>query len=205
MRGGSKLKKYKLFILLMVVLLVATGCQYSLPWIEDTPEPEAEVPDYEPTNTNQNNPPSSSTINQNAGIEMRPTVLYLANSTKQGLIHFPTEIPRVVGIAKSAISHLVDDVANYHLISGTAMELPLPSNTRVLGATVKDDGLCKIDLSSEILNCENTEHERVAIEAIVYTLTEFATIEQVQIMIDGEIIEELTYGTKVNQPLKRKE
>ena len=193
----------KVLLLLLMMFIILSGCQYTLPWQKEAEAPVDDVPDYQPSA--QDETPATPGDTSSVGIEMRPTVLYLADSSFEGVVHLPTEIPRVVGIAKSAVSHLVDDIANNHLISGTALKLPLPSSTRVLGATVKEDGLCKIDFSEELLNCSDADHERVAVDAIVYTLTEFATIERVQFMVEGEVIESMPHGTNISQPLQRKE
>ncbi|QOR36396.1 GerMN domain-containing protein [Clostridium sp. 'deep sea'] len=186
------------------MFVILSGCQFSLPWLNDNKNPDNEVAEYQPSNEGNEGTAAPSQNNNIPGIELRPTVLYLADENNQGIVELKTEIPKVVGIAKSAISHLVNDVANTHLITDSEMKLPLPSNTRVIGATVKEDGLCKIDFSKELLNCTDKNHEQVAVDSIVYTLTEFETITSVQFMIEGEIKATMTHGTDISQPLKRK-
>lgn len=63
--------------------------------------------------------------------------------------------------------------------------------------------LAKVSLSEECLACEDAEEEINMVSSIVNTLTEFDTIEQVQILVNGEEREELTHGTDISQPIMR--
>lgn len=53
-----------------------------------------------------------------------------------------------------------------------------------------NDGLIKIDFSSELLDT-NIEHEEKIIEAIVYTLTSIENVDKVIIYVDGDILTKL--------------
>lgn len=48
------------------------------------------------------------------------------------------------------------------------------------------NGTAKVDLSAEFLACKDKSTEKNALDALVYTLTEFPTIERVQLHIEGK-------------------
>jgi len=61
----------------------------------------------------------------------------------------------------------------------------------------------KVSLSKECMNCIDAEEEYAMVCAIVSALTEFDTISEVQLLVAGEQVEKLTYGTNISAPLKR--
>ncbi|NLY10635.1 MAG: GerMN domain-containing protein [Firmicutes bacterium] len=81
---------------------------------------------------------------------------------------------------------------------------PIPPGTRVLGLQVKD-GLATVDFSEEIHNNFNggAAMESLLLDSIVYTLTEFDTIDQVQILVEGKVIESIGGHVLSNRPLRR--
>lgn len=75
----------------------------------------------------------------------------------------------------------------------------LPSGLAVRSAWV-DNGMCCADLSAQLL--ELPEEERApAIESIVETLCSLDTVEQVQLLIEGEAVAEFG-GVDLSQPLQ---
>lgn len=198
-----KAKLIPMVLCLTVTMLLFTGCWFSLPWMEE--ETETAMPYDEDDSLTQDQQPTTDN-DQPAAVsnqKMWDTVLYVMDSEMKGLIHFPTQIPWVLGIAKSTVRHLVDSEENRRMLAGTDLKLPLPAGTQIIGATIKEDGLCKMDFSKELLNCINAQHEQLMVDAIVYTLTEFDNIDKVQIMVEGQILDELPFGTKVGSPLRR--
>ena len=81
---------------------------------------------------------------------------------------------------------------------------PIPPGTRVLGLQVKD-GLATVDFSEEIHNNFNggAAMESLLLDSIVYTLTEFDTIDQVQILVEGKVIESIGGHVLSNRPLRK--
>lgn len=80
----------------------------------------------------------------------------------------------------------------------------VPPTTKLLGLQVHD-GLATADFSSELIHDFNGGSllESYLVQAIVNTLTEFDPIHQVQILVDGEIIESIGGHVLVNTPLGR--
>ena len=65
----------------------------------------------------------------------------------------------------------------------------IPENTKVLDISL-DNGLLKIDFSSELLNTDKDMEEKM-IEAIVYTLTEIKGVDKIMIFVEGSKLDTL--------------
>lgn len=136
---------------------------------------------------------------------LRNTVLYYKDD-KGFLIPVMRKIPwpEGKGIGKAAIRSLVDNPANRKDMENIGLVPVLPANTEILGMSI-DEGLCKVDFTADFQNYVDQEEEVAIVKAVVYTLTEFPTIEKVQIMIEGEQPKKLTYGLNLSQPIARKD
>lgn len=111
--------------------------------------------------------------------------------------------PEDKSIAKAAIKNITDGVANREDIGQIGLLPVIPSGTRILGMSIKPDGLCKVDFSNEMVNYDSKAEETAMVQAIVYTLTEFDTISEVEILIEGKSINNLSYGTDLSMPIAR--
>ncbi|HBG09167.1 MAG: GerMN domain-containing protein [Limnochordia bacterium] len=80
----------------------------------------------------------------------------------------------------------------------------VPQSVRLLGLTVQD-GLASADFSAELITDFNGGAllESYLVTAIVNTLTEFADIEKVQILVEGEVVESIGGHILVSKPLGR--
>ena len=134
--------------------------------------------------------------------KLRKTILYYRDE-KGLLIPVMRRIPWEEGIAKSSIIQLVDKPVLREELSKVGLLPVLPGGTDVIGLSI-NEGLCKIDFNENILDYNDKIDEKAIVQSIVYTLTEFDTIDRVQIIIEGETIKKLPYGSKVNKPLARK-
>jgi germination protein M len=111
-------------------------------------------------------------------------------------------IPWDEGIAQAAINQLIDRPVLREELAVIGLQPVLPTGTEVVGMTIQD-GLCTVDFNKNILSYQNEADEKAMIQSIVYTLTEFESIHQVQIMVEGSIVKKLTYGTNTAEPLAR--
>ncbi len=137
------------------------------------------------------------------GDELRKTVLYFQNN-KGLLVPMMRKIPWEEGIAKSAINNMIDNPALRENLSSTGLSPTIPAGTEIKGITIDEDtGLCKIDFTGEVLNYETEKEEENLIKGVVYTLTEFPAINEVQIMVDGEVVSALKHGVEIGEPLRR--
>lgn len=134
---------------------------------------------------------------------MRKTTLYFKD--KQGLlVPVMKKIPWEEGIARSALRNMIDSPELRESIIATGLAPIIPAGTEIRGMTIDEStGICKVDFSKEVLNYETEKDEENLINGIVYTLTEFQAIDQVQILVDGEILPVMKYGTNISNPIKR--
>lgn len=173
------MKKAILVVAVLVVLL--SGCSLLK---RETQEP--------PPIPNGDRPPDP-------GIKKRETVLYLPDQERQLVVPVRVNIPWEEGIARAAVSYLIEgkiptEVQNKGLVA------LLPAGTEILGISIRD-GLARIDFNREFLNY-NPEHERLIINGLVYTLTEFPTITRVEIMVENSK-PQLPGGTSISEPFTR--
>lgn len=115
------------------------------------------------------------------------------------------EIPKVEGIGQQ--------VLNYMTIGGPVEEiLPegftpvLPEGTEFTMNIKTEEKLAIVDFSKDFLNYEaiSPEQEKKILDAIIWSLTEFPTIEQVELRVNGYPLEEMpVWNTPVIEPLSR--
>lgn len=137
--------------------------------------------------------------------DSRETVIYYKDK-KNLLIPISRKISWDTGIAKKTLSYMVNNDENQTDMVKSGLEPVLPTGSEILGMSVDEEtGLSKVNFSKEVLNTSDKVDEVSLVNAIVYTLTEFPTIQKVQFMIDGEIKETLTYGTDISEPIERRD
>jgi len=135
-------------------------------------------------------------------VKMRDTVFYYVTDDGHHLVPYMMKIPWEEGIGRAAVKKLIDCQEVRETLNGTGLNPVLPSGTEILGLTIRD-GLAKIDFNGNFLNFSTKEEEENGVNAVVYTLTEFPTVDKVQFMIEGKIIDILPYGTNISKPLER--
>lgn len=120
---------------------------------------------------------------------LRNTVLYYKDD-KGYLVPVMKKIPwpEGRGIAKASLRTLVNDVANREEMEALGLIPILPAETKIIGMDIID-GLCKVNVTSEALNNITKEEELTMVKGIVYTLTEFPTIEYVELRVEGQVYE----------------
>lgn len=133
--------------------------------------------------------------------ETRQVTLYYKDSGGY-IVPVVRTMPKVEGAAKAALSALIDTTENRNDLKALGLQPVLPANTQIELA-IKEDGLIRANFSKEILKVKSKQEEQNMVNAIVYTLTEFENIDKVQILVDNEIRETLTYGTDVSKPITR--
>lgn len=134
---------------------------------------------------------------------LRETVFYFKNSENY-LVPVMKRIPWTEGIAKTTILNMVDTKELRESMSNTDLLPLIPAGTKINGMTVDSENeLCKVDFSKEIKNIESKEDEENMIKGIVYTLTEFPTINKVQLMVEGQIIDSINHDVTIREALGR--
>ncbi len=180
--------------LIILVVLLLTACSNPLTMLKGwlgTDEEEASIDVID-------------TSGQQIGdSELRDTILYYKDENGL-LIPVMRKIPWTEGrgIAKEAMKAMVDTEENRQDMLKVGLYPIIPSETQVLGMTIRD-GLCKLDLSRQFLNIKDKKEEETIIQSVVYTLTEFPTVDRVQFFIEGETVSNLPHGTFIGETLKR--
>ena len=136
-------------------------------------------------------------VDSDAGF--RRTVLYF--QTDDGLmVPVMKLLPWEEGIGRAALNQLVDTEENH--ISAAAMGLKNvvpPGVTFVL--SISDEAVATLNIQ-DLPKLESTEAEQALVAAVVNTLTEFPTIDQVQLKFDGKIKSKLSHGTPVKDVMR---
>lgn len=134
---------------------------------------------------------------------MRKTVMYFRNPEGY-LVPVMRKIPWEEGIARVTLKNMIDTPELRETLAPTGLLPIIPAGTEILGISINPDtGLCKVDFSEEVLNNQSNKEEENFIKGVVYTLTEFPTINEVQILVGGKALESTTYGYDISKPLAR--
>lgn len=186
------LKKVAL-ILMMMLLLTACGNPLTMlkSWLGD----DDETASIDVIDTS-GQPVSNS--------ELRDTILYYKDENEL-LIPVMRKIPWTEGrgIAKEALKTMVDTSSNREDMVKIGLYPVIPANTEIRGMTIRD-GLCKVDFSQHFISGVSKEAEETLVRSVIYTLTEFPTVNEVQILIEGKVVDYMPYGTPIGQILMRK-
>lgn len=134
---------------------------------------------------------------------MRKTVLYFQDEDGY-LVPVMRRIPWEEGIAKLTLKNMTDSAELREALDSTGLLPIIPSGTAINGMTIDPvTGLCKVDFTAEIQNKENQKDEENLIKGVVYTLTEFPAVKEVQILVDGKEVNVLKHGTEIDGTLSR--
>lgn len=147
---------------------------------------------------------SSSSISQTAAAAEKvklPVVLYYQDGDGY-LVPMTRWIENQQGIARAAVSGLIDSAITREEIQYYGVYPVLPVNTDVQGINIKD-GTATIDFNRSLLSYPDQASERKLVASVVYTLTEFSTIDSVRILVNGYPQKVLKYGTDISAPLSR--
>lgn len=137
---------------------------------------------------------------------MRKTVLYFKN-TEGYLVPVMRKIPWEEGIAKATLKNMIDSPELREVLSPTGLLPILPAGTEIRGISINEEtGLCKVDFSENvILENQSDKEEDSFIKGVVYTLTEFPAIKEVQILVGGNSSSALKFGGDISKPLARED
>ncbi len=130
-------------------------------------------------------------------VDKTTVVMYFVNEEGE-LVAEQREIPSVIGIARETIRELLLGPKN-EMLSPT-----IPTGTELLDIDVSD-GLCTVDFSKELIagHSGGSGSEYLTVYSIVNTLTQFGTIEEVQIRVEGKIVDTIAGHVAVDAPLTR--
>lgn len=136
---------------------------------------------------------------------MRKTVLYFKNQEGY-LVPVMRKIPWQEGIARATINNMIDSPELREVLNPTGLQPVIPAGSEVLGISINEEtGVCKVDFSENILDNNSEKQEETFIKGVVYTLTEFPAIKEVQILVGGKVLPSLKFGGDISRPLARED
>ncbi len=103
----------------------------------------------------------------------------------EGLVPVLREVPETRAVATAAMTALLAGPKGAELASRPAIYTAIPDGTRLLGVTIAD-GIATVDLSREFESGGGTYSMQARLAQVVYTLTQFPTVDGVLFEIDGE-------------------
>jgi hypothetical protein len=103
------------------------------------------------------------------------------------LVSVYREVPRTQQVAAAAMNALIAGPTPDEAASVPALSSAVPADTMLLGISI-DDGLATVDLTREFEAGGGTFSMAARLAQVVFTLTQFPTIEEVQFHLDGEAV-----------------
>lgn len=136
---------------------------------------------------------------------MRKTILYFKNQEGY-LVPVMRKVPWEEGIARATLNNMVDSPELRELLGPTGLTPIIPAGTEILGISINDEtGVCKVDFSENVLDNNSDKEEESFIKGVVYTLTEFPAIEEVQILVGGKSLPSMKFGSDISKPIARED
>ena len=125
----------------------------------------------------------------------QPTVVYYQDGEGY-LVPVQRQVGKQEGIAKATLGLMVKDAYNDMEAARLGLRTVIPEGTtfdlNIAG------GRARVDVSKEALATVDAEQEANMVSAVVYTLTEFPTVTEVEFLVDGQKRSKLTHGTDVS-------
>ncbi len=111
-----------------------------------------------------------------------------------------TSIPWTEGIAKAVIRKMMNTSELQQELVMMGLESLMPPEATIKGLDITN-GLAKIDFKTGELTLETQKAEENFVKGVVLALTSFPTVEEVQFMFNGHVIDTLEHGTDVSKPI----
>jgi germination protein M len=166
---------------------------------EPTPEPDATEPTPE-SNSDSSPAPDHEEVDDESGAAPRSVLVYLVRNEE--IAATSRDIAGSPEVATGALNELLTGTTPYEDDLGFSNEIPM--ETRLLGISIQDDGTAIVDLSGDFEAGGGSASMQMRVAQIVFTMTQFSTVDQVQIRIDGADVDSIGgEGVMADQPLTR--
>jgi germination protein M len=130
---------------------------------------------------------------------------FLADRAGAGPFLVPVlrNVPRSAAAAKAAMVALLDGPSARELAADPQISTTIPAGTGLLGVTIKN-GLATVDLSGTFASGGGTFSVQGRLAQVVYTLTQFATVDRVRFELGGVPVSVFSSeGIVLDQPVTR--
>jgi hypothetical protein len=141
---------------------------------EPSQEPSSQTPTPTPTPTAT---PEGTTI-------VRAYFVLGSFTGDEGIVPVLREVPATKAVARAAMTELLGGPKGVELEGAPAMYSFIPEGTKLLDLTI-DNGVATVLLSKEFSTIDDNVGATTARAQVVYTLTQFTTVKQVAIGVDG--------------------
>lgn len=134
----------------------------------------------------------------NSNLETREIVLYFADESGTYLQQETRKIPKNESIARTTIAALIDGP------TGSGLLPTIPAATILDDINIKE-GLCTVDFSSELIDNHpgGMTAEELTVYSIVNTLTQFQSVDEVKILVDGKEVNSIAGHVDVSTAMAR--
>jgi germination protein M len=184
-----------------VVGPVATPPPSSAPSVEPgSPEPTAPA---SPTPSPIGSPEPSPSGEPGDTVTIR-VYFFLGSFTHEGgLAPILYEIPKTQAVATAAMEFLLDGPSDMETNTRPAFYTTIPEGTRLLGLSI-ENGIATVDLSREFESGGGSASVLGRLAQVVYTLTQFPTVNEVTFELDGEPVTVFSgEGVVLDEPVGR--
>lgn len=134
------------------------------------------------------------------GSGTRETLLYFQDDAGY-LIPVMRRIPWETGIAKAALRKMMDRPEEQLDLMSMGLRALLPADTEIIGMSISDEGLAKVDFNSAAMEYSDAVSESNMVQGVVLTLCAFPAIDEVQFLFEGKKVDTLKFGTRVGDPI----
>lgn len=124
--------------------------------------------------------------------------LYFADDKGEALVAEKRTITKEEGIARATINALLQGPQNNELQGA------VPAGTALRDINIKEDGCCIVDFNKSIMENQSKDKtgEMLTVAAIVQTLGQFSSIKEVQILVEGRVVETLAGQVDTSVPIQ---
>jgi hypothetical protein len=193
-----------IFASLMLVLAAcsSSGSLGTIPPVEPTPEPSlgSQPPDStpEPASPSPTAPAPTGTPvatpapSQDGTSIVRAYFILNGEPGSEGLVPYLFEVPKTPAVATAAMNALLSFPGG-EALGDAPLSSAIPSGATLLGLTI-DHGVATVDLSGEFAAGGGTASSKYRLAQVVYTLTQFSTVDAVVFKVDGSVV--TVFGTE---------
>jgi germination protein M len=119
------------------------------------------------------------------------------------LVPVHREVPKTVAVATAAMNQLLEGPSADEHAGTPAMSSAIPEGTVLLGIKI-EDGLATVDLSREFESGGGSFSMTARLAQVVYTVSQFPTVERVAFHLDGQPVEVFSgEGLVLDEPVSR--
>jgi germination protein M len=111
-------------------------------------------------------------------------------------------VPESKGTARAAMRTLLAGPTSRERGANPRLSTMIPAGTRLLGVTTSG-GIATVNLSAEFATATSTFSARARLAQVVYTLTQFSTIDSVRFELDGEAVTTFPPAITLDKPVSR--